>query len=305
MPITYDQPFWMGERYFSEADLALIRTTVLRFRRLSRAELVSTLCENLPWKSPAGRPRREACHQLLDAMEAAQALTTLPPKRRHAATPRPEHQSTPLPPLTLATPLAALQPIEVVPVMAGADRHQWNATMAAYHPLGFQRACGARQLYWIRSQATSIPQYLGGMLFASAAKAVQARDTWIGWDAAQRARYRARIVNQSRFLILPGVHVPHLASHALALASRRIRADWQAQYGFAPVLLETFVESPYRGTCYAAANWIAIGETAGRGRQDRHHTADLARKALWLYPLTRHWRSDLTAPWPVWQDEEE
>ena len=152
---------------------------------------------------------------------------------------------------------------------------------------------------------TGTPRYLGGMLFASAAKALQARDTWIGWDAATRARFRARIVNQSRFLILPGVHVPHLASHALGLVARRVRTDWQRRYGFAPVLLETFVEVPATGTSYAAANWIRVGETVGRGRQDRHKTMHLPRKTIWLYPLVRHWRTALTAPWPQWTETEE
>ena len=111
--------------------------------------------------------------------------------------------------------------------------------------------------------------------------------------------------NQSRFLILPGVHVPHLASHALSLVARRIRADWQIRYGFAPVLLETFVEWPAAGTSYAAANWIPVGETVGRGRQDRHRTMQLPRKTIWLYPLLRHWRRALTAPWPQWSETEE
>ncbi len=267
------------------------------------SELVATLRENLPWKSLNGKPGREACHSLLDALESTPGLR-LSPKRRGGRFPRPEHQGTPVSNLGLDATLAQVRPITVVPVSA-ADRLQWNATMAAYHPLGFQRACGARQVYWICSLATDTPRYLGGMLFASAAKAVKARDTWIGWDPATRARFRARIVNPSRFLILPGVHVPHLASHALSLVSRRIRTDWQRRYGFAPVLLETFVELPAAGTSYAAANWTRVGETVGRSRQDRYKTIHLPHKAIWLYPLVRHWRTALTAPWPQWSDPEE
>ena len=303
MPLSVDQPFWIGDRYFSETDIALLQTTIREFPQLSRSELVATLCENLPWKSLHGKPRREACHNLLDALEGTPGLV-IPPKRQGGTFPRPEHQGTPVPNLILNAPLAAIRPIAVVPVCS-TDRLQWNATMAAYHPLGFQRACGARQAYWVCSMATGTPRYLGGMLFASAAKALQARDRWIGWDATTRARFRARIVNQSRFLILPGVHVPHLASHALSLVARRIRADWQIRYGFAPVLLETFVELPAAGTSYAAANWIHVGETVGRGRQDRHKTMQLPRKTIWLYPLLRHWRRALTAPWPQWSETEE
>jgi hypothetical protein len=210
-----------------------------------------------------------------------------------------ERQGVPLAPLEINTSLAALQPIRVLPVgSTDEEKISWNATMATYHPLGYQRAFGARQHYWIVSEAGPKPQRLGGLLFSSSAKALEARDTWIGWDITTRAKFRARIINNSRYLILPGVHVPHLASHVLALTIRRIRADWQARYGFAPVLLETFVEPPNRGTCYAAANWISLGETAGRGRQDRYNNTHLPRKSIWLYPLVRHWRNALIAPWP-------
>jgi hypothetical protein len=133
----------------------------------------------------------------------------------------------------------------------------------------------------------------------AAAQKLQARDTWIGWDATIRARCRARIVNNSRFLILPSVHIPHLASHVLGLTARRIRADWQARYGFAPVLLETFVEQPWRGTCYAAANWECVGVTAGRGRNSRTKEAILPKRAIWMYPLVHNWRRALEAPWPT------
>ncbi len=90
---------------------------------------------------------------------------------------------------------------------------------------------------------------------------------------------------------------PHLASHVLALATRRIRSDWEAQYGLAPVLLETFVQAPWAGTCYAAANWHRIGTTQGMGRQAIHHQVTLPRKTIWMYPLVRSWRTALTKPW--------
>lgn len=147
------------------------------------------------------------------------------------------------------------------------------------------------------SEAGPTPRRLGGLLFGSSAKALEPRERWIGWDTATRSRFRPRIINNSRYLILPGVHVPHLASHVLGLTARRIRADWTARYGFAPVLLETFVESPYRGTSYAAANWVCIGETVGRTRQDRYNIMQVPRKSIWMYPLVRHWREALVTPW--------
>lgn len=304
MPTRFDAPFWIGDRHFSVDDIALIRETLRRCHRLSRGELAATLCENLAWTAPSGQPRLAACRQLLDAIEAARWMP-VPPTRPRRALGRgaAERQGVPLSPISLNAPLRAVQPITLVPV--GVDDHPvWAATMATYHPLGYQRAFGARQQYWIVSHAESEPIQLGGLLFATAAQKLEARDRWIDWDATTRAQFRARIVNNSRFLVLPGVAVPHLASHVLGLAARRIRADWSARYGFAPVLLETFVEEPWAGTCYAAANWQYLGMTAGRGRRGDYHP-HLSRKAVWVYPLRRQWRAALTAPWPMRPPEEE
>jgi hypothetical protein len=305
MPQRWDEPFWIGERFFSLEDIAHIKNTVKRFGRLTRGEIVATLCENLPWLSPNGKPRLDACRQLLESMEASGFLE-LPAKRtnRKPATGLTEKQGTPLDRLEISASLPDLKPIRVVPVLEE-ERLAWNATMATYHPLGYQRAFGARQHYWIVSEAGSTPVRLGGLLFAASAKALQARDDWIGWDSVARGKFRSRIVSNSRYLILPGVHVPHLASHVLGLVARRIRADWQERYGFSPVLLETFVELPYRGTCYAAANWIQVGETVGRGRQDRYKTANLPRKSIWLYPLVHDWRKALVQPWPALRHQED
>ena len=299
MPTRFDAPFWIGDRYFSEDDIQVLRETLRRFHRLSRGELVATLCENLPWVAPNGRPRMDACRALLQAIEDARWMP-VPPKKASSShrTASAERQGQPLTNPPIRAPLAALQPITVTPVSA-MDEPIWNATMATYHPLGFQRAFGARQRYWIESQAGTEPIRLGGLLFATAAAKLQDRDRWIGWDVSTRAQFRARIVNNSRFLILPDIQVPHLASHVLALAARRIRSDWEAQYGFAPVLLETFVEAPWAGTCYAAANWHRIGTTQGMGRQAIHHQVTLPRKTIWMYPLVRSWRTALTKPWPT------
>ena len=130
---------------------------------------------------------------------------------------------------------------------------------------------------WGRRPERVIP---GALLFGSAAKAkaVAAREAWVGWSATERARFRWRIVNNNRFLVVPGVQVPHLASHVLGLAARRVPADWLHRYGYRPVQMETFVEAPWAGTCYRAANWQPVGTTAGRGRQDRYHEAGVPIK---------------------------
>ncbi|MEW6426359.1 MAG: Druantia anti-phage system protein DruA, partial [Bacillota bacterium] len=199
-------------------------------------------------------------------------------------------------------PLKQYLPVTVDPVPVE-EQHLWNATVAAYHPLGYRQPFGAHQRYWIHSRAEGKVEILGALLFAAAARKVAVREAWIGWTALERNRFRYRIVNNSRFLILPGVQIPHLASHALALAARRIRADWQKRYGYAPVLFETFVTPPHQGTCYRAANWQYIGETAGLGREPRKQKSRPVIRMMFVYPLVREWRAELCAPTPVAGDD--
>lgn len=288
----------MGDRYFSLEDIARIQSIAQQMPRASRARLSRVVCDVLGWYRPNGAPRTVACELLLQHMQAAGMVHIRPAAIRGAHPQAAEKCGDPLPNLAITASLAEMQPIRVVPVASGEEQWVWNGTMAAYHPLGYQRAFGARQHYWIVSEATSPPSRLGGLLFASSAKALAVRDEWIGWTAEERGRFRPRIINNSRYLILPGVHVPHLASHVLALTARRIRRDWQARYGFAPVLLETFIEDAYPGTSYAAANWIRLGETVGRTRQDRYRTIQVPKKSVWMYPLVSHWRNALQQPWP-------
>jgi len=140
-------------------------------------------------------------------------------------------------------------------------------------------------------------------VFAAPAKKLADRDAWIGWTDLERRRFRYRLLGNSRFLILPGVQVPHLASHVLAIAVRRLRADWSKRYGYAPVLLETFVTPPHKGTCYRAANWSFIGETASTDRYNRKRRANGSIKMIFAYPLVRNWRAQLCAPAPVAGEE--
>jgi len=289
---SFHPPFWIGDRQFTAADLALIKTIVEEFGGLSRKELAATVCENLPWKAPNGRLKVNGCRLLLEEMNDA-GLIVLPPKRKQVKKTICNTKVAPLPVTEIKCPLSQLRPITVDPVFME-EIALWNATMSAYHPLGMGQPFGAHQRYWIRSKAERI---LGALLFAAPAKALADRDNWIGWTPFERRRFLYRIVGNSRFLILPGVQVPHLASHVLALAVRRLRTDWIARYGYAPVLLETYVMPPHGGTCYQAANWRLIGETASIGRGYRKEKA--SQKMIFVYPLTRDWRRELCAPAPI------
>jgi hypothetical protein len=137
---------------------------------------------------------------------------------------------------------------------------------------------------------------LACVLFAAAAWKVKARDAFIGWSAQQRQERLSLIVNNSRFLILPHVRVPHLASHILGTILRRLRSDWQRKYHIAPCLGGIFVECErFSGVCYRAANWLLVGQSRGRSRHDRYHRRQVPIKDIYLYPLSADFKERLCA----------
>jgi hypothetical protein len=283
----------LAGRDFTEAELALIREVVALFPRLSRYELAATLCEQLGWVTPAGRLKVASCLGLLQKLEAKGEIR-LPPKVAMAS-PR---ESRPVPgPLTdpplreVAGELWELEPVRVEPVLGSEEMWVWNEYVERYHPLGYRRPFGAHQRYFV---VCGEGERLGCLLFAASAWALEARDRWIGWREEDRKRRLHLVVNNSRFLLFPWVKVKNLASRVLGLVVRRIRDDWRRRYGYSPVLLETFVDgSWYSGTCYRAANWIELGETAGRGRMDRRMEYPSTPKRIFVYPLVRDFRAIL------------
>jgi hypothetical protein len=181
--------------------------------------------------------------------------------------------------------LEKFQPIQLIPVGSADSRAsaEWNQMMRRHHYLGSGPLCGAQIRYLVHSASYG---YVGGLAFSSAAWRLESRDNWVGWSEAARRENLSRVVANSRFLILPYVKVPDLASHVLGLAMRQLRQDWNERYGEDPVLVETFVEKQrYRGTCYRAANWVEVGETKGRGRQDTDNQQAVPVKKVFLYTL--------------------
>ena len=256
-------------------------------------ELAYTICENLPWTAPNGQPRVHACLPLLEQLAAA-GLIEVPAKRAHGAYRPARLRAEALPVPDVAASLREVRPVTVEPVPPE-EQAVWDATLAKYHPLGFQRAFGAHQRYWIRGTVSGERVILGALLFAAAARHVAVRDAYLGWTPEERQRCRYRVVANSRYLILPGVRVPHLASHALAVALQRLPQDWRQRYGYRPVVVETFVSPPWRGTCYRAANWLYLGQTTGHGRQDRQYAQGGTPRAVFVYPLQRDWQQALLA----------
>ena len=288
-----DAPILLSGRYFTVQELFEIQETIRLFPELSRTELAKTICENLGWVTPAGRYKTSSCQQLLEKL-AGRDLITLPPKREYQI--NNEKGGIILGPTTAPAPLIEgqvtdLEPLEVLPVKSRDELRLWNEYVHRYHGLGYKRPFGAHQRYYIVS---GDEQKLGCLLFAAAAWALAPRDEWIGWAEVDRSLRLNLIVNNTRLLIFPWVRVKNLASKTLSLVAKRIGFDWQERYGYSPVLLETFVDpEKYRGTCYKAANWIFLGQTAGRGRTERHNKRPFTRKHIYVYPLVADFRSCL------------
>lgn len=172
-----------------------------------------------------------------------------------------------------------------------AESRIWNERMERHHYLGAGPLCGSQIRYLVRSRKHG---WVGGLSFSAAAWKVKARDEWIGWSNDGRQQQLHQIVNNSRFLILPHLRVPHLASHVLGLALRRLRSDWRGRYGYEPTLVETFVEAErFRGTCYRAANFVEVGTTQGRGRQDRRNRRGVPVKRILMYAWSGQARQQL------------
>lgn len=170
----------------------------------------------------------------------------------------------------------------------------WNELMERYHYLGAGPLCGAQVRYLIES---SVYGWVGGLAFSAAAWRVAPRDRWIGWGEEARKANLAKVVCNSRFLLVP--RVAHLASHVLSFCPQRVRRDWMERYGVRPVLLETYVERDrFKGTCYRSANWVHVGQTQGRGRMDRDRTYSAPVKDVYVYPLQRNGRKELCAEPP-------
>ena len=281
-------------RTFSDEILARIRSRVRDEPTLTRTALSREVCGWMGWHDPLGRPKDMSCRVALLKL-ARRGVIELPESTGASfGKPGEPADSAPWRWLTIETKLAALGPIRLIPVDSGqAELSQtWWAMMRAHHPLGAGPLCGAQLRYLVACEAG----WLGGLSFSAPAWRLAPRDAWISWDDATRQAGLSQVVANSRFLIVPGVKVPHLASHVLGQALKRLAQDWQRRYGVTPVLVETFVDrSRYRGTCYRAANWILLGQTQGRGRQDRRHAHESGIKDIWMYPLQTRWQAALAA----------
>jgi len=261
---------------------------------LSRRELAATLCEHWGWVGATGKAQVSACGKALERLEKEGVLelpAKVESKRRLGARTVPDlpvDDATPGPAVECA--LGSVQPVWLERVEDEGATALWNAFVQRYHMLGFKRPFGCSLRYFIGSRRGR----LGCLLLASGARALRYRDEWIGWSAAQRLSNLPFVINNSRFLVFPWVRVPHLASHVLGLLARHVQRDWQARWGYGPVLMETFVDpAHHRGTCYRAAGWQVLGETTGRGLELRGHRYDTSSKLIFVRALVHDFRARL------------
>jgi len=289
---TAHRPTFCGTPVTDEQWSVLVE--IIDFCGLSRHELARTVCEALGWVRPNGRLKARECYEYLELLDG-KGLVKLPPRREQrprgptsihyteAGCERERREGK----------LSDVAPVSLGLVASAEERALWRELIERYHYLGHKVAFGAhlRYLVWI---STPRRELCGCLQFSSAARWLQARDEFIGWDDATRQKHLPRVVNNSRFLILPWFSIQGLASHLLSLAARVVVDDWEEAYGVRPVLLETFVERErYEGTCYLAANWVEVGPTSGRGRMDRHNKAEEPVKTCLVLPLEREFRRKL------------
>jgi hypothetical protein len=275
-------------RPISAADITEIRGLIEAHPQWSRRRISEVLAQRWDWRNAAGQLKDMAARTLMLKLHQRQ-LIGLPerrrsPSRRGSVFTADLFDALPAEPLEVE--LSQLLPLQVhLLAPKHPDYYLFARYLLQHHYLRYRGPVGENLAYLVRSHSG---QALACVLFGAAAWHCAPRDRWIGWSDPQRAKGLAGVANNSRFLILPWVKVRHLASSILAQISRRIGADWQSRYGHRVYLLETFVQQDrFRGTCYQAANWIHVGRTTGRTRQDRHNRVNAPFKEIYLYPLTR------------------
>lgn len=265
----------------------------------SRAALAHAVCEHFGFVDARGRAQLAGCVKALREPEHAghfKLPVAGPAGRRPGQLGSARRLNMPVPePQDVPALADQVRGLALVKVQSLEQLRLWNELMACEHPQGAGPLVGAQLRYLIHSEHGC----LGGLGFAAAALNLADRDRWIGWDAATRREHLHRIVGMARFLIRRSVRCHNLASRVLGMAARTVATDYETQYGYQPWLLESFVDTEqFLGTCYQAANWMAVGHSQGRGRQDRAHEAAKSVKAIYVYALAAHWRARMGVPEP-------
>ena len=270
-------------REITAQDIEIIKWILDTYKNLSRKEIIYTVSEALEWVRPEdGTPRAWQCRVCLESLEE-EGLIKLPEVKTQYRSKGASYLES----ITEAEAMTETEQIRLSVPKGAEENKLWRSYIQQYHILGYKRENGVSLRYFIVTGETE----LGCMQFSSAAWALEDRDRWIGWSKEEKAANLRLIANNTRYLLLPWARMPNLASRALGMAARQIQGDWLRTYGYAPAMLETFVDSSlYKGTSYRAANWIHVGETKGRGRYDRYNEQKLTKKLIFVYPLQKDFR---------------
>ena len=272
-------------RPVTSQDVDLIRPLVRQYWERGRTFISKELCRIWDWHQPNGVLKEMACRELLRRLEQ-KGLIRLPPKKididRRQKKPSLKvlpHQTHPL-----TGRLKEFLPIDLKMVRGSPQEALSNSLIHQYHYLGYRQTVGPCLKYMAYIQERPI----ACLSWGAAAWKVACRDQFIGWPPCTRSKNLFLIVNNTRFLILPWVRIPYLASHLLSQNIKVLASDWYRWYHYRPVLLETFVDTErFSGTSYKAANWLGVGRTQGRGKNDRNHQGILPIKEVFLYPLKK------------------
>jgi hypothetical protein len=289
-----ENTFTFRNRNFSPTDIALVRQVIAEHPEEGRCALSRRLCLAWNWTQPNGQPKDMICRGLLLDLEGKGAIH-LPPRKKiplknpflHPSPPeRIEVDQTPI-----EVPLRELFPITIRQVRRSPLEKLFNSLVAQHHYLGYSQPVGEHLKY----TAFSGDRPIACLAFCSATWHLGPRDNFIGWSPALRHKNRHLLSYNTRFLIMPWVRVPHLASHLLAQCLRRLSSDWETLYHHPVHWVETFVDSErFKGTCYQAANWIFLGKTTGRGKFDQGRKPNRSIKDVYGYPLVRQFRERLS-----------
>lgn len=279
-------------REISHSDIELVRQLISTNPSWGRTQLSKQLCILWNWKNSGGRLKDMACRSLLLKLQEQKIIVLPAPKKKanndksNSCT-RPVLHST----LPVCSSLKDLLPLQIRPAKDRGELDLFKCFLSLYHYLGFSGHVGENLKYMVYDRHD---RPLACLLFGSSAWACGPRDDFIGWDRKNRSSNLCLTTNNTRFLILPWVSVKYLASHILSKVLKRIRDDWQSKYGHPLYLLETFVQRDrFAGTCYKASNWICVGQTKGRSRNDRYSIMKVPVKDIYLYPLTKGFRKVL------------
>lgn len=286
-------PVQLVGRTFGREGLQRVREQVDLARGCQRAEIARRVCAELDWVTRGGRLALMSARVALLKLHRAGLICLPPPRNGNGNGRRYSPDPSGAEPERVQCALREVKPVRCELVAGAEGSKLWNSLIERYHYRGHANLPGAQLRYLLYGSGQRL---LGALGFGAAAWRLAPRDRWIGWNAAQRRRRLDLVLNNARFLIGPWVKVANLAGHLLGQCVRRLPEDFQQRYGWRPVLLETFVESPFAGRCYRAANWIYLGQTQGRGKKGVHPVngqSPLPVKQLWVYPLRPDFRAHL------------